>query len=72
MLEIGQVVAGPTAGLIFSDLGFRVIKIENPNGGDISRKLTGSSSGTFEYYNRGKESIALDFRTDTGKKYWKA
>ncbi len=68
MLEIGQVVAGPTAGLIFSDLGFRVIKIENPNGGDISRKLTGSSSGTFEYYNRGKESIALDFRTDTGKK----
>ena len=52
VLEIGQVVAGPTAGLILSDLGYEVIKIERPITGDISRKLSGSSSGTFPFYNQ--------------------
>ena len=30
VLEVGQIVAGPTAGLILADLGFNVIKVEQP------------------------------------------
>ena len=53
VLELGQIVAGPTAGLVFADMGFEVIKIEQPGTGDVARELSGSSSGTFMYYNRG-------------------
>ncbi len=66
VIEIGQIVAGPTAGLVLADMGFEVIKIEKP-GGDISRELKGTSSGTFMYYNRGKKSFELDLKTDYGK-----
>lgn len=62
VIEIGQIVAGPTAGLLFSDLGFEVIKIEQPERGDISRHLTGSSKGTFPFYNRNKKSITLNLK----------
>ncbi len=67
VLEVGHIVAGPTAGLILSDLGFEVIKIERPGKGDIARHLTGSSSGAFPYYNRGKKSISLDISKQKGK-----
>ncbi len=67
VLEVGHIVAGPTAGLILSDLGFEVIKIERPGKGDIARYLTGSSSGAFPYYNRGKKSISLDISKPKGK-----
>ncbi len=66
-LEISHIVAGPTAGLIFSELGFEVIKIENPEKGDISRSLTGPSSGAFPFYNRSKKSITLNLKTEKGK-----
>ena len=57
VIELGQIVAGPTAGLIFADMGFEVIKVEKPCSGDISRELNGTSAGTFMYYNRGKKSL---------------
>ncbi len=62
VIEIGQIVAGPTAGLILSDLGFEVIKIEQPGKGDISRHLIGSSSGAYPFYNRNKKSLTLDLK----------
>ena len=43
VLELGQIVAGPTAGLVFADMGFEVIKIETPGPGDVARELSGSS-----------------------------
>jgi crotonobetainyl-CoA:carnitine CoA-transferase CaiB-like acyl-CoA transferase len=70
-LEIGHIVAGPTAGLILSSLGFELIKIEKPNEGDISRRLPGSSSGTFPYLNWGKKSVTLDIFKDEGKAVFK-
>ncbi|MDP8003455.1 MAG: CoA transferase, partial [Caldisphaera sp.] len=70
-LEIGHIVAGPTAGLLLSSLGFEVIKIEKPNEGDIARRLPGSSSGTFPYLNWGKKSISLDILKDEGKEVFK-
>ncbi len=68
VIEIGQIVAGPTAGLILSDYGYDVIKIEKPGTGDIARNLSGTSSGTFPYYNRGKRSLTLDISKEEGRK----
>ena len=52
-------------------MGFEVIKIEKPGTGDVARELSGSSSGTFMYYNRGKKSLELDIRTEKGKNVFK-
>ena len=68
VLEIGSIVAGPTAGLILSDLGYEVIKIEKPVSGDISRNISANSSGIFPYFNRNKKSITLDIKNNEGKK----
>ncbi len=64
VVEIGHIVAGPTAGLIFADMGYDVIKVERPGEGDISRRLSDTSSGAFPFYNRNKRSITLDFRIE--------
>jgi crotonobetainyl-CoA:carnitine CoA-transferase CaiB-like acyl-CoA transferase len=37
VVEIGHSVAAPYAGLILSELGAEVIKVENPKGGDYAR-----------------------------------
>ncbi|HEX3052273.1 MAG TPA: CoA transferase [Aggregatilineaceae bacterium] len=63
VLDFTRVYCGPYATLLLADLGARIIKVENPAGGDDSRTfgpLVGRSSGYFEMLNRGKESIALD------------
>ncbi|WP_069807117.1 CaiB/BaiF CoA transferase family protein [Vulcanisaeta thermophila] len=67
VLELGQIVAGPTAGLILADLGFNVIKIEQPGRGDIARYFTGPSEGNFAFFNRGKRSMTLNLKTEEGR-----
>ena len=37
VVEIGQALAGPLAGVILADLGADVIKVEKPDGGDDAR-----------------------------------
>lgn len=59
-------VMGPTTGMILADLGATVIKIE-PVGGDKTRSLPGSGSGYFAMFNRNKQSICLDLKSDEGK-----
>ncbi len=71
VLELGHIVAGPTAGLILSDLGYDVLKIEKPGEGDISRRLTNQSSGSFAFYNRNKKSMTLDLKQEKGKEILK-
>jgi crotonobetainyl-CoA:carnitine CoA-transferase CaiB-like acyl-CoA transferase len=68
VLEIGHVVAGPAAGLILSDLGAEVIKIEKPGRGDIFRNLPGMGQSIFMAINRGKKSVALDLGKPDGYK----
>jgi crotonobetainyl-CoA:carnitine CoA-transferase CaiB-like acyl-CoA transferase len=66
VLELGHIVAGPTASLILADLGADVIKIEHPDGGDQARRMPGAGSGYY-YFNRNKRSIALDLKSPRGK-----
>lgn len=71
VLELGHIVAGPTAGLILSDLGYDVVKIEKPGEGDIARRLTSQSAGAFPFYNRNKKSMTLDLKQDEGREIFK-
>lgn len=68
VIELGHSVAAPFAGLILADLGARVIKVENPEGGDHARDwgppFWGEMSSSFASLNRGKEGITIDFRDE--------
>ncbi|HST76268.1 MAG TPA: CoA transferase [Acetobacteraceae bacterium] len=70
VLELGQVLAAPFAGSIFSDLGAEVLKIERVEGGDDARRMGRAfrhdDSLTFAIFNRGKRSIALDLKSADG------
>jgi CoA:oxalate CoA-transferase len=72
VIDFSQFLAGPYASLRLMDLGARVIKVENPDGGDLCRSLylsdtsIGGDSTLFHAINRGKESIALDLKSDQG------
>ncbi|WP_159589229.1 CaiB/BaiF CoA transferase family protein [Chelativorans xinjiangense] len=71
VVELARILAGPWAGQQLADLGADVIKVENPNGGDDTRRwgppfVTGRdgenlSAAYYHATNRGKRSIALDF-----------
>ena len=63
VLEITNVIAGPTAGKLLADLGARTIKLESLDG-DISRP-TGSEF--FYYLNSNKRSASVNTRTPEGK-----
>ncbi|MCL4133766.1 UNVERIFIED_CONTAM: hypothetical protein GTU68_030187 [Idotea baltica] len=60
-------VMGPSAGMILADLGAEVIKVE-PIGGDKTRNLKGSGAGYFAMYNRNKQSISVDLKSEKGQK----
>ncbi|SES28245.1 Crotonobetainyl-CoA:carnitine CoA-transferase CaiB [Tranquillimonas rosea] len=69
VLELARILAGPWAGQVLADLGAEVIKVESPEGDDTRRwgppfVETGGdrSAAYFHGTNRGKRSIALDFR----------
>ena len=50
---------------VLADFGARVIKVENPNGGDFARDYDDVVHGMaahFVWLNRGKESLALDLK----------
>jgi crotonobetainyl-CoA:carnitine CoA-transferase CaiB-like acyl-CoA transferase len=72
VLDLTWVLGGPFAGQLLSQLGAEVIKVE-PLEGDLSRQVSrhGSEfhgdSGFFLSVNRGKNSIALNLKTDKGK-----
>ena len=71
ILDMSQFLSGPYATLRLQDLGARVIKIERPGSGDLSRTLYlsdtefGGDSTIFHAINRGKESLAIDLKSET-------
>ena len=71
VLDLTQIMAGPFCTMLLADLGAEVIKIENPRGGDDSRRMVppyyNGESAAFIAVNRNKYGIAIDIRTAPGK-----
>jgi crotonobetainyl-CoA:carnitine CoA-transferase CaiB-like acyl-CoA transferase len=72
IVELGHSVAAPYAGLILSDLGARVIKVENPKGGDYARgwgpPFWNDVATAYLCLNRGKTGITVDFASEIDAK----
>ena len=64
VIDLGRYQAGPRCSLILGDLGAEVIKVEAAPDGDESRRL---GMVYWSQYNRGKKSITLNLRSETGK-----
>lgn len=68
VVDMSQFLSGPYCSLRLMDLGARVIKIERPDGGDLSRRLylsdteIGGDSTIFHAINRSKESLAINLK----------
>jgi crotonobetainyl-CoA:carnitine CoA-transferase CaiB-like acyl-CoA transferase len=67
VLEFTHAVMGPTTGLLLADMGAEVIHIEPPQG-DETRRLKGFGTGYFPFYSRNKKSLAIDIKSEEGKK----
>ena len=61
VLDFGQYIPGPLLGMLLSDQGADVIKVERP-GGDPAR-----SEPAFATWNRGKRSVVIDLKTPAGQ-----
>ena len=69
VVALEQVVAAPMCTRTLGDLGARVIKVENPVGGDFARDYDDVVNGMaahFVWMNRGKESVTLDLKSAGG------
>lgn len=70
VIDLTRVLAGPFCTMMLAELGARVIKVENPDGGDDSRHFMPFHDGMSAYFaslNRGKESIALDLKAEADR-----
>jgi crotonobetainyl-CoA:carnitine CoA-transferase CaiB-like acyl-CoA transferase len=70
VLDLTRIIAGPLCTMQLADMGAEVIKIENPEGGDDSRRLppeVGGESHSYLTFNRNKKSVAVDIRTPRGQ-----
>ncbi len=74
VIEVGIYMAGPFCAMQLADLGADVIKVENPDGGDIARDsapfLDGESS-PFIRLNRNKRSLAMNLKSPEGKELFR-
>ena len=66
VLELAQIMAGPTCGMLLADMGADVIKVEKLPGGDDARgyrePLVNGVSAPFMMLNRNKRGIAIDLK----------
>jgi crotonobetainyl-CoA:carnitine CoA-transferase CaiB-like acyl-CoA transferase len=76
VLDLSTVLAGPSVGTFFAELGAKVIKVESPNGGDVTRTwrskseaTTGDISAYFASVNYKKSYLKLDFTNESDR--WK-
>jgi crotonobetainyl-CoA:carnitine CoA-transferase CaiB-like acyl-CoA transferase len=66
VIELGHIVAGPFCSLLLADLGATVVKVEHPDGGDVTRDSSPLGNASFNYVNRDKVSVTLDLKDDDG------
>ena len=72
VLDITRVVAGPYCAMLLADMGATVLKVENPSDPDYARGFppfagTARKSAFFTQFNRNKQGITLDLKTDEGR-----
>ncbi|MDP3172414.1 MAG: CoA transferase [Polaromonas sp.] len=71
IVDLSRLIAGPYATQLLADMGADVIKIENPQGGDDSRKLVvpeiEGQGAMYLWANRNKRSITLDLRQEQAR-----
>jgi crotonobetainyl-CoA:carnitine CoA-transferase CaiB-like acyl-CoA transferase len=70
VVELAQIMAGPTCGMLLADMGAEVIKVEKLPGGDDTRSYTQPSiegeSAAFMVLNRNKRGIAVNLKKPGG------
>ena len=71
VLELAQIMAGPTCGMMLADMGADVIKVEKLPGGDDARgyrepRVNGVSA-PFMMLNRNKRGVALNLKHPHGR-----
>ena len=81
MIECSTWGFGPLAGLMLGDMGADVIKIESPDRPDAARhvmnvagidnQMPDGRSALFETVNRNKRSLALNLKTEHGRRIFK-
>jgi crotonobetainyl-CoA:carnitine CoA-transferase CaiB-like acyl-CoA transferase len=64
VVAMEQAVAAPMCTRVLADFGARVIKVENPKGGDLARDydvvtVPAGLAAHFVWCNRGKESVTI-------------
>ena len=71
VLELTQIMAGPTCGMLLADMGADVVKVEKLPGGDDARgyrePCVNGVSAPFLMMNRNKRGIALDLKDPRGR-----
>ena len=71
VIDLTQVIMGPSCTAQLADHGAEVIKIERPEYGDLTRQFGPFKDGEslpYESYNRNKKSIAINLKSEEGKK----
>ena len=72
VIDLTHVMAGPTCTLMLADMGADVVKVERvPDGDDTRRSVppkVGDEAAAFMMMNRNKRGIALDLKTDGGRR----
>ena len=66
VVDFTHIWAGPYCTRILADLGAEVIKVESPGRGDGGR---GKGVGRYHAYSRNKLALAMDLRTDEGRRH---
>ncbi len=71
VIELAHIMAGPVCGLMLADLGADVVKVENTDGGDDSRRFLppdiNGEAAAFMMVNRNKRGIALNLKHAAGR-----
>jgi crotonobetainyl-CoA:carnitine CoA-transferase CaiB-like acyl-CoA transferase len=69
IVALEQAVSAPMCSRTLADFGARVIKVENPAGGDFARhydEVVDGQAAHFVWANRNKESVVLDLKSEAG------
>lgn len=72
VLDLSRMLPGAVLARQLIDLGARLIKVEDPDGGDPMRQVPPQVDGVgigFSAFLRGAESVALDLRSDEGSEH---